>query len=64
EWVARLFDTELSQRHGAARERLLAELIAVTDITLWKLLRRDLGLDREQTAQAVGDLVAALLARA
>ena len=64
EWVARLFGAELSRRQETERERLLAELIAVTDITMWKLLRRDLGLDREQTARAVGDLVAALLARA
>lgn len=64
EWVARLFEADLTQRRGRERDRLLAELIAVTDITLWKLLRRDLGLDREQTAQAVSDLVAALLARA
>jgi AcrR family transcriptional regulator len=63
QWIARLFGAELSQRHGAERERLLAELIAVTDITMWKLLRRDLGLDREQTAQAVVDLVVALLTR-
>ncbi len=60
-WVARIFDETLSRRQGATRERLLAELIAVTDITMWKLLRRDLGLDREQTALAVRELLDALL---
>lgn len=62
-WVERIFAAALSERQGAERERLLAELIAVTDITLWKLLRRDLGLDREQTARAMREMVAALLAR-
>jgi AcrR family transcriptional regulator len=62
-WVARTFDEALSHRQGEGRERLLAELIAVTDITMWKLLRRDLRLDHEQTALAVCELVDALLAQ-
>ncbi|HEX6540234.1 MAG TPA: TetR/AcrR family transcriptional regulator [Ktedonobacterales bacterium] len=60
-WVERTFEAALSQREGKERERLLAELIAVTDITMWKLVRRDLGLDREQTALALRELVDALL---
>lgn len=63
-WVARIFDAELSQQQGGVeRERLLAVLIAVTDITMWKLLLRDLSLDREQAALAVRELVDALLAQ-
>jgi hypothetical protein len=36
----------------------------VTNITVWKLLRRDLGLDREQAALALHELVVALLTQA
>jgi len=61
EWVARTFERALGGRQGAERQRLLAELVAVTDITFWRLLRRDLGLDSEQTALALRDLVGALL---
>lgn len=61
-WVARIFGVELPQLRGRERDRLLAELVAVTDITMWKLLRRDLRLDREQTSLAVGEMVTALLA--
>lgn len=61
-WVARIFADALAcHPEGAERERLLAELIAVTDITMWNLLRRDLGLDRAQTALALRELVDALL---
>src|SRR5262249_41507922 len=63
-WVARTFGAALAKLRGAEQERLLGELVAVTDITMWKLLRRDQGLNREQTARALRELVAALLARA
>jgi hypothetical protein len=49
-------------RAEAAAEtgRLLAELIAVCDVYFWKLLRRDLGLSREQTALAIRETILAL----
>src|SRR5215218_10580 len=48
EWVERKFAPLLTKRTGEERRRLLAELIAVCDVYFWKLLRRDLGLSREQ----------------
>jgi hypothetical protein len=45
---------------GAARQRRLAQLVAVTDVYTWKLLRRDKGLSRDQTVLAVRELVEAL----
>jgi AcrR family transcriptional regulator len=60
EWVERTFAPLLAKRTGAARRRLLAELIAVCDVYFWKLLRRDMGLSREQTQLAIRETILAL----
>lgn len=61
EWCERVFAPALRGRRGAARERRLAQLVAVTDVLTWKLLRRDRGLSRRQTELAVRELLAPLL---
>ena len=60
EWVERTFAPLLAERTGEKRRRLLAELIAVCDVYFWKLLRRDLGLSREQTELAIRETILAL----
>jgi AcrR family transcriptional regulator len=60
EWVAHVFGAALAALPGAARGRRLAQLVAVTDVYTWKLLRRDKGLSRDQTVLAVRELVEAL----
>ena len=60
EWVERDFAPLLAECTGAQRERLLAQLIAICDLYFWKLLRRDLGLSREQTEVAVIEAITAL----
>ena len=60
EWVERTFAPLLAKRTGMARRRLLAELIAICDVYFWKLLRRDLGLSREQTELAIRETILAL----
>ncbi len=60
QWVERVFAPLLAERVGNARQRLLAELIAVCDVYFWKLLRRDLGLSREQTELALKETILAL----
>jgi AcrR family transcriptional regulator len=60
EWVERTFAPLLAKRTGEERRRLLAELIAVCDVYFWKLLRRDLGLGREQTEVAIRETILAL----
>lgn len=60
EWVERTFAPLLAERTGTARRRLLAELIAICDVYFWKLLRRDLGLSREQTELAIREAILAL----
>jgi AcrR family transcriptional regulator len=62
-WVERVFDSALSGLRGKARARRLAQLVAVTDVYTWKLLRRDKGLDRDQTVAAMRELVLALTNR-
>jgi AcrR family transcriptional regulator len=63
-WCARTFAKALDGRTGVARERLLAQLVAVCDVYTWKLLRRDSGLSRQQTELAVRELVTRLVGRA
>ena len=60
EWVERTFAPLLAKRTGTARRRLLAELVAICDVYFWKLLRRDLGLSREQTELALKETILAL----
>lgn len=60
EWVERTFASLLSEHTVGARERLRAGLIAVCDVYFWKLLRRDLGLSREQTELAIRETILAL----
>lgn len=52
EWLQRIF---------AAPERL-AELLVVTDVYAWKLLRRDQRLARDETVAAMLRMVEAVLA--
>jgi hypothetical protein len=60
QWVERTFAPLLAERTSKARRRLLAELIAICDVYFWKLLRRDLGLSREQTELAMRETILAL----
>jgi AcrR family transcriptional regulator len=59
-WVERVFDVALTRLRGKVRARRLAQLVAVTDVYTWKLLRRDKGLERDQTVAAMRELVLAL----
>jgi AcrR family transcriptional regulator len=59
-WVERVFGAALTGLRGQVRARRVAELVVVTDVYAWKLLRRDRGLDREQTISAMRELVHAL----
>jgi AcrR family transcriptional regulator len=60
DWVERVFGAGLGDRGGAARERRLAAFLAATDVYVWKRLRRDEGLTREQTAAVLRELLQAL----
>jgi AcrR family transcriptional regulator len=60
EWVEHTFAPLLAKRAGEERRRLLAELIAICDVYFWKLLRRDMGLSRDQTELAMRETILAL----
>jgi AcrR family transcriptional regulator len=56
-WVERTFAPQLAGLRGVARTRRRAQLVAVTDVYVWKLLRHDAGLSRRQVEQAVSELI-------
>ncbi len=60
EWVERIFPTALSNLRGVPRRRCLAELLTITDVLSWKLLRRDHGLSHAQTTDAIRELLEAV----
>jgi AcrR family transcriptional regulator len=51
-WVEAAFKAEMRRHPQTRRAQVATALVAATDVYLWKLLRRDLGLDRPD-AQAV-----------
>jgi AcrR family transcriptional regulator len=56
-WCEEAFAPALERLDGAARRRRLAQLVAVTDVSTWKLLRRDRGLSRREAEVALRELV-------
>jgi len=60
EWVEQTFSQWLPREHSARRRRL-SQLVALMDVYVWKVLRRDRGLTREETETAVREMVSALL---
>lgn len=59
-WVERTFAQWL-QNDSPTRHRRLALLVALMDVYVWKVLRRDRGLSRDDTEAAIFEAVAALL---
>lgn len=57
EWVERF----LARAEGESTDALVDELVVVTDVYAWKLLRRDRGLSREQAQARVLDMTRAVL---
>ena len=56
-WCETVFAATLAGLSGLARERRLAQFIAVCDVYTWKLLRRDAGLSRQETEFAMRELI-------
>jgi AcrR family transcriptional regulator len=61
DWVARAYGPVLATLPPATRRRKLAQLTVVTGLAAWRLLRRELGLSRDQTTAAIVELVDACL---
>ena len=62
-WVEATFAPLLDGLPAGGGERLIAKLVVVTDVYVWKLLRRDRELDRAQVERMIAEMVAALLER-
>ncbi len=58
-WVERTFSPLVEDVSGAERERRLVKLVVATDLLVWKLLRREIGLGRRTAEQLVTEMVAA-----
>jgi AcrR family transcriptional regulator len=58
-WVERTFEPLLDDTTGPERERRLVALVVATDLLVWKLLRREMGLGREAAEQIVAEMVTA-----
>jgi AcrR family transcriptional regulator len=58
-WVERTFEHLLDRPSGVERERRLVALVVATDVLVWKLLRREMGLSRAAAEQIVADMVTA-----
>lgn len=61
DWVERSFAPFLAARDGAARRRLRGQLVALTDVYMWKLFRRDLGFGPRQTETAMAEMIEGVL---
>ena len=58
-WVARTFAPLLAGLPRATRQRRRTALVVATDLLVWKLLRRDLGIARPTAERIATDMVAA-----
>jgi AcrR family transcriptional regulator len=61
EWVLRTFEPQLANLEVRARERRMAQLVAICDVYMWKILRRDLGLSLRRTEATLVELIERLV---
>lgn len=59
-WVQRTFAPLLKGRRGAARQRRLIALVVASDLLVWKLMRREMGLDRATAERIVIEMITAM----
>lgn len=62
-WCEETFGEALAGLSGVERDRRVAQVVVVTDIYTWKLLRRDRGLSLRQTKLAIRELLEPLAGR-
>jgi len=60
-WVKGAFAGQLAKHPARVREEVLVALLAATDVYVWKLLRRDFGLDRKASQAVVERLICSAL---
>lgn len=57
EWAGKTFASFLRGLRGASRERRLTAIVVATDLLVWKLLRQDMQLDRDNAEQIVAEMI-------
>jgi len=60
EWVATTFAPLLRGVRDELRQRRLIAIAVATDLLAWKLLRLDMGLNREQAERVMGEMIEGL----
>jgi AcrR family transcriptional regulator len=63
EWCKQAFSPTMKVLRGERRERRAFQLAALTDIYVWKILRRDRGLSPAQTKLAMREMIEPLMER-
>jgi AcrR family transcriptional regulator len=58
-WATKTFAPLLRGLRGATRARRLSAIVVATDLLVWKLLRRDMGLERVEAERIVAQMVVA-----
>ena len=61
--VKTVFAPQLGKLHGAARAQLLTMLVVMTDVYVWKLLRRDMALGRSAAEAIVRGMISGVIAQ-
>jgi hypothetical protein len=56
-WVERTFGQLADEIHDTERERQIVAMVVATDLLVWKLLRREMGLGREMAELIVTEMV-------
>jgi AcrR family transcriptional regulator len=62
-WVERAFSPLLRGLPPAVRRRRIGQLVGVTDIYYWKVLRRDVGLSRSEVESSIRELIGDVVGR-
>ena len=63
EWCEHVFEPGLVGLRGSKRQRRISQIVAITDIYFWKLLRRDRNLSLPQAKRAMSELLEPLMER-
>lgn len=62
EWIKRTFAPQLAELSPHKRRRRQAQLVATCDVYVWKILRRDIGLEVDEVEDALVEMLERLLA--
>lgn len=61
DWVTRTFAPQLERLGPESRERRIAQLMALCDVYMWKLLRRDMGLSLPEVEASLVEMIERIL---